>query len=64
MDAKALIDSVDLDELMVEAPPLVAWKQGIVDNADDVAKFMYKGGPDIRAAAKRRPAEDRRPEEH
>jgi hypothetical protein len=63
MDTKTLLETVNPDELTVEAPNLIAWKRGLVDNMDDVAQFMYRGGPySPQASAGRRPEEDRRPE--
>jgi hypothetical protein len=63
MDTKSLLDAVNPDELTVEAPNLIAWKLGIVDNMDDVAQFMYRGGPfSPQASTRPPPAEDKRPE--
>lgn len=44
MDTKALLAKIDLGELTATAPPLIAWKLGLVDNEDEVAAFMYHGG--------------------
>jgi hypothetical protein len=63
MDTKSLIDAVNPDELTVEAPTLIAWKLGIVDNMDGVAQFMYRGGPvSPQASTRLPPAEDKRPD--
>ena len=63
MDTKPLLDSFNPDELTVEAPNLIAWKLGLVDNMDDVAQFMYQGGPLSPQASTRPPGEqDRRPQ--
>lgn len=63
MDTKTLFDAFNPDELTAEAPNLIAWKLGLVDNMDDVAQFMYRGGPlSPRAATHPPAAEDMRPE--
>lgn len=63
MDTHALIEQVNLAELMVDAPPLIAWKLGIVEDEDSVAQFMYYGGPaSPRASAGGPSGEDRRPD--
>jgi len=45
MNTTTLIANLDPLELTAVAPPLVSWKLGLVDNADQVAAFMYRGGP-------------------
>ena len=64
MDTESLIGSLDPDELLVEAPNLVAWKRGLVGNMDSVARFMYRGGAySPLMTAKHHPAgKDSRPE--
>ena len=63
MDTKALLSDIDLGELTATAPPLVAWKLGLVENEDQVAAFMYRGGPvSPQASAGGKPGEDRRPD--
>jgi hypothetical protein len=63
MDSGSLISAIDPNELLVEAPNLIAWKIGAVSDMDGVAQFMYKGGPySPQAAAKPRSGEDGRPE--
>jgi hypothetical protein len=63
MDSGSLISAIDVNELLVEAPNLVAWKIGVVSDMDGVAQFMYKGGPYSPQASAKLPAgEDRRPE--
>ena len=63
MDTKALLSGIDLGELTAAAPPLVAWKLGLVENEDQAAAFMYRGGPvSPQASAGGKPGEDRRPD--
>ena len=64
MDAQSLLEAVDTTELTYEATALVAWEIGAVSNAEDVAQFMYQGGPfpPQTSAKKVPPVEDRRPE--
>ncbi len=63
MDTEALLSGIDLGELAAAAPPLVAWKLGLVENEDQVAAFMYRGGPvSPQASAGGKPGEDRRPD--
>lgn len=63
MDTQALLSGIDLGELTATAPPLVAWKLGLVENEDQVAAFMYRGGPvSPQASAGRNLGEDRRPD--
>ena len=45
MNVKSLFQTLDLDELTYEASALTAWEMGKVSNAEDVAMFMYRGGP-------------------
>ena len=65
MDTQSLLHALDPTELTFEATPLVAWDIGAVSNAEDVAKFMYRGGPfpPLASAKPPPPVEDRRPEE-
>ena len=63
MDTKTLLSDIDLGELTATAPPLIAWKLGLVENEDQFAAFMYRGGPvSPQASAGRNPGEDRRPD--
>ncbi len=63
MNAQSLIAHLDLVELTAEAPPLVAWKLGLVESEDGVAAFMYRGGPvSPQASAAGGDGEDRRPD--
>ena len=41
---------------------LILWKDGVVDNMEDVARMMVKGGPMILASAKPTPPPDNRPD--
>jgi len=45
VNVQSLLQTLALDELTYEAPALTAWETGIVSNAEDVAMFMYRGGP-------------------
>lgn len=40
-----LLANLQANELVVEATPLVMWDLGIVENMDDIAQFLWKGGP-------------------
>lgn len=62
MDSSTLLADLNAEELIIEAPPAIAWKRGIVDTADGVAQFMYKGGPYPTASADSKKFEDRRPD--
>lgn len=55
MDAQTLINHIDSIELTYEATPLMAWEIGAADNVDDVAQFMWKGGPIPPQASVKRP---------
>ena len=45
IDVQALIKSLDTEDLILEATSLVAWEVDAVDNIDDVARYMWRGGP-------------------
>ena len=68
MDATALLNSLDINELTYEATPLIAWEIGAADSIDSVAKYMYRGGPYPPQAALKPPRrillseDDHRPE--
>ena len=64
MDRQSLLQSIDPQELTYEASALMAWEMGAVSNADDVAQFMYRGGPFPPQASATRvpPSSDPRPE--
>lgn len=63
MDTGSLIGAVDPDELVAEAPNLVAWKHGLVSDMEGVAQFMYRGGAYSPLMSAKRPAgEDQRPD--
>ena len=63
MDTQLLLSEVDLVELTATAPPLIAWKLGLVGTEDEVAAFMYHGGPvSPQASAGGSHGEDRRPD--
>lgn len=55
MDAQNLINIIDADQLTYEAKSLMAWEKGAVDNIDDVAQFMWQGGPYPAQASANRP---------
>ena len=55
MDIKNLIEIIDTNELAYEATSLMAWEIGAVDNIDDVAQFMWQGGPYPPQASIKRP---------
>lgn len=68
MDAEELINIIDTDDLTYEATSLMAWEMGAVDNIDDVARYMWRGGLAPPQASAKRPRrfplseEDHRPE--
>jgi hypothetical protein len=63
MEATSLISAIEPDELLTQAPSLVAWKHGVVGDMEGVAQFMYRGGAySPLMSASRPPGEDRRPE--
>lgn len=63
MDTQSLLQALEPAELTFEATALFAWDICAVSNAEDVAKFMYRGGPfPPSASAKPPPVGDRRPE--
>ncbi len=62
MDSSTLLAELNPEDLILEAPSVIAWKLGIVDNADDVAQFMYQGGPYPIAAGQPGKFDDRRPD--
>ncbi|HUG22641.1 hypothetical protein [Piscinibacter sp.] len=62
MNTHSLLSEIDIGELTVSAPPLIAWKLGLVQSEDEVAAFMYHGGPvSPTASVGGAPVEDRRP---
>ena len=62
MDASALLQSVNPNELTLEATALAAWAIGAVSTADEVASFMYQGGRFAPQASLRSPqSADSRP---
>jgi hypothetical protein len=44
MDVEFLLATLNKDQLIYEASPLVAWDIGTAETIDDVAEYMYKGG--------------------
>jgi hypothetical protein len=63
VNSQSLLAELDTADLTLEAPPLFAWELGAVSNAEDVAKFMYRGGAfPPQASARREPREDARPD--
>lgn len=56
MNTQNLISIINTDELTYEATSLMAWEMGVVDNIDDVAQFMWKGGPFPPQASAKRPS--------
>lgn len=63
MDAQLLIKTLDGDELKEQATELVMWEIGVLSSAEDVAQFMYRGGPfPPQASAGKLSFEDKRPE--
>lgn len=45
MNTKTPLAEIDPLELMSIAPELVIWRSGLVDTEDEVAQFMFHGGP-------------------
>ena len=63
MQSVTPFDSIQDSELIAEAPPLIAWKIGAVNSPDEVAAFMYRGGPTSPTASVAKPGTpDRRPD--
>ena len=63
MNAQSLLQHLDTNELINEASALTAWDIGVVDNAEDVARYMVHGGPfPPQASAKDRKPVDHRPD--
>ncbi|MDR2328310.1 MAG: hypothetical protein LBE58_01800 [Comamonas sp.] len=68
MYSSDFIHNLNSKELLLEATPLVLWDKGIVENMDDVAKFLWRGGPQPPQASARPPKDtmglivDKRPE--
>lgn len=57
-----LVNSLDITDLMSEAPAIVAWKQDLVSDIDSTAQFMWRGGPYPVMSAKRPDPVDPRPD--
>lgn len=55
MNAQSLVSLINIDDLTYEATSLMAWEIGAVDNIDDVAQFMWHGGPYPPQASAKRP---------
>lgn len=63
MDAQSLVQLLSVQELTYEAPALMVWEIGAASNEDEVAKFMYRGGPYPPMASTKPPrGDDLRPE--
>lgn len=64
VNTQTLLEAIDATELTYKATALVAWEICTVSNTEDVAQFMYLGGPlPPQASAKKTPPiEDKRPE--
>lgn len=67
MNPEALIRGLNRHELIVESTPLVAWETGVAADMEDVAQFLYRGGPyppqaSVTPPPLPRPEDDRRPE--
>ncbi len=63
MSTQPALPEIDLSELMVSAPTLIAWKLGLVHSEDEAAAFMYHGGPvSPTASEKPTPGDDDRPD--
>ena len=59
MNREELFQLLDKDKLTYQATALMAWEMDAVNNIDDVAAFMYKGGPlPPQASAKRSDLEE------
>ena len=63
MNTQSLLAAITLADLTLEATPLVIWEMGAASTDDDIARFMYRGGPfPPQASLKLPPVEDHRPE--
>ena len=45
MNSSEFIESLEKDDLIPLASPIMAWEMGVVDGPEEVAEYMYKGGP-------------------
>lgn len=45
MHTPDLLANLESDDLVLEATPLVLWDLGVVDNMEDIAQFLWRGGP-------------------
>jgi hypothetical protein len=45
MHITELLADLELNDLVLEATPLVMWDLGVIDNMDDIAQFLWRGGP-------------------
>lgn len=55
MQTSDFLDDLKLNDLVLEATPLVMWDLGVFGNMDDIAEFLWKNGPTPPQASARRP---------
>ncbi len=55
MNSIDLLAKIKPDDLLYEATALFAWEVGAAKNMDQVAAFMYRGGPNLPQASSKRP---------
>lgn len=55
MHTPDLLADLNANDLVLEATPLAMWDLGVIDNMDDIARFLWKGGPRPPQASARPP---------
>ena len=58
MQPTDLLAHLNTSDLALEATPLMLWELGAATGMDEVARFMYRGGPLPPQASAKRPKED------
>lgn len=57
MNIADLLADLEPNGLVIEAAPLVMWEIGTINNMDDIAQFLWRGGPQPPQASARPPKE-------
>jgi hypothetical protein len=55
MHSADFLTHLEPNDLVLEAIPLVMWDLGVADNMDDIAQFLWMGGPRLPQASARSP---------
>jgi len=58
MQANELLKNLNRSDLTLAATPLMLWELGAVNNMDEVAQFMYRGGPWPPQGSAKKPKDD------